>query len=144
MLLLAGNGEGAQVVSPKKIALRADQVRRLSVTGRLLVVVVAQLPLRRFSPAPFSRALLPRPSPAPFSPSSLISLPFSDPNLLAEHSPLLGSFLDVLMLYAIKLGPIETGEGPTTAYVGFTEAGALPPVLASSDKDGLRKLPGEQ
>jgi hypothetical protein len=52
--------------------------------------------------------------------------------------------LDVLMLYAIKLGPIETGEGPTTAYVGFTEAGALPPVLASSDKDGLRKLPGEQ
>ena len=48
--------------------------------------------------------------------------------------------LDVLMLYAIKLGPIGTGEGPTTAYVGFTEAGALPPVLASSDKDGLREL----
>ncbi len=45
--------------------------------------------------------------------------------------------LDVLMLYAVKLGPIETGEGPTTAYVGFTEAGALPPVLASSDKEGL-------
>jgi len=48
--------------------------------------------------------------------------------------------LDVRMLYAIKLGPIETGEGPTAAYVGFTEAGALPPVLASSDKDGLREL----
>jgi len=48
--------------------------------------------------------------------------------------------LDVLMLYAIKLGPIGTGEGPTTAYVGFTEAGALPPVLASSDKDGLQEL----
>ena len=38
--------------------------------------------------------------------------------------------LDVLMLYAIKLGPIETGEGPITAYLGFTENGALPPVLA--------------
>ncbi len=40
--------------------------------------------------------------------------------------------LDVLMLYAVKLGPIETGEGSTTAYVGFTEASALPPVLAGS------------
>ncbi len=40
--------------------------------------------------------------------------------------------LDVLMLYAVKLGPIETGEGSTTAYVGFTEAGALPPVLAGA------------
>jgi len=48
--------------------------------------------------------------------------------------------LDVLMLYAIKLGPIETGEGPTTAYVGFTEAGALPPTPASSDRDGLGSL----
>ena len=48
--------------------------------------------------------------------------------------------LDMRMLYAIRLGPIETGEGPTTAYVGFTEAGALPPILASSDKDGLREL----
>ncbi len=49
--------------------------------------------------------------------------------------------LDVLMLYAVKLGPIDTGEGSTSAYVGFTEAGALPPVLASSDKEGLGAMP---
>jgi len=44
------------------------------------------------------------------------------------------------MLYAIKLGPIETGEGRTSAYVGFTETHALPSVLAGRDKDGLEQL----
>lgn len=44
------------------------------------------------------------------------------------------------MLYAIKLGPIETGEGRVSAYVGFTETRALPPVLASRDQDGLEQL----
>ncbi len=48
--------------------------------------------------------------------------------------------LDLLMLYAIKLGPIETGEGRVSAYVGFSETRALPPVLATRDKDGLEQL----
>ena len=48
-----------------------------------------------------------------------------------------------IMLYAIKLGPIETGEGRVSAYVGFTETHALPPVLSDQDKDGLEQL-GQQ
>jgi hypothetical protein len=44
------------------------------------------------------------------------------------------------MLYAIKLGPIETGGGRINAYVGFTETHALAPVLSNQDKDGLEKL----
>jgi hypothetical protein len=44
------------------------------------------------------------------------------------------------MLYAVKLGPIETGEGRVNAYVGFTETHALPPILSNKDKDGLEKL----
>jgi len=48
--------------------------------------------------------------------------------------------LDVLMLYAIKLGPIETSEGRVSAYVGFTETHALPPVVSNQDKDGLEQL----
>jgi hypothetical protein len=44
------------------------------------------------------------------------------------------------MLYAIKLGPIETGEGRVNAYVGFTEARALPPILSRRDEEGLEQL----
>jgi hypothetical protein len=44
------------------------------------------------------------------------------------------------MLYAVKLGPIQTGEGRVSAYVGFTETHALPPVLSNQDKDGLETL----
>ncbi|TMB34320.1 MAG: hypothetical protein E6J58_18770 [Deltaproteobacteria bacterium] len=44
------------------------------------------------------------------------------------------------MLYAIKLGPIETSEGRVSAYVGFTETHALPPVVSNQDKDGLEQL----
>ena len=51
--------------------------------------------------------------------------------------------LDVLMLYAIKLGPIETGEGPTTAYAGFTEAGALPSLRAAT-RTAYRSLLGKR
>ena len=54
------------------------------------------------------------------------------------------------MLYAIKLGPIETGEGPVHAYVGVGEDGLLArPIVEKRDKDGLRALaeaasPGEE
>jgi hypothetical protein len=48
--------------------------------------------------------------------------------------------VDAAMLYAIKLGPLETGEGPIAAYVGFTETGALRPVLGLKDGDGLAQL----
>jgi hypothetical protein len=48
--------------------------------------------------------------------------------------------VDATMLYAIKLGPMETEDGPITAYVGFTETGALRPVLALKDSDGLAQL----
>src|SRR6266481_4499279 len=44
------------------------------------------------------------------------------------------------MLYAIKLGPIETGEGRVNAYVGFTETCALPPILSRRDEEGLEQL----
>lgn len=44
------------------------------------------------------------------------------------------------MLYAVKLGPFETGEGRVFAYVGFGKADPLPPVLATGDADGLRRL----
>src|SRR5438445_13193023 len=47
--------------------------------------------------------------------------------------------VDVTMLYAIKLGPMESEDGPISAYVGFTENGALP-VLALKDSDGLAQL----
>jgi hypothetical protein len=53
------------------------------------------------------------------------------------------------MLYAIKLGPIETDEGRVHAYVGIREDGSLAsPVLEYRDKDALRTLaaresPGE-
>src|ERR1700694_2228716 len=48
--------------------------------------------------------------------------------------------VDATMLYAIKLGPMETEDGPVSAYVGFTETGALRPVLALKDSDGLAQL----
>jgi hypothetical protein len=46
---------------------------------------------------------------------------------------------DATMLYAIKLGPMETEDGPMSAYVGFTETGALRPVLALKDSDGRNR-----
>ena len=48
--------------------------------------------------------------------------------------------LPLPMLYAVKLGPLETGEGRVNAYVGFTETHALPPVLSNDDKDALKQL----
>ena len=39
------------------------------------------------------------------------------------------------MLYVVKLGPIETGEGRVSAYVGFTETHALPAVLCEDPDD---------
>jgi len=45
-----------------------------------------------------------------------------------------------LMLYAVKLGPIETDEGNCFAYLGFTEDVALPPAMAMRDDEGLREL----
>ena len=44
------------------------------------------------------------------------------------------------MLYALKLGPIETGEGDCFAYLGLTEEMAMPPEMAKRDVDGLRRL----
>lgn len=54
------------------------------------------------------------------------------------------------MLYAIKLGPLETGEGAINAYVGIREDGFLVrPVMGRRDKEALRALaasadPGER
>jgi hypothetical protein len=44
------------------------------------------------------------------------------------------------MLYAVKIGPIPTGEGDATFYCGFEEEQLHPPVLAESDTDGLRRV----
>jgi len=44
------------------------------------------------------------------------------------------------MLYAVKIGPVPTGEGAATFYCGFEERVLHPPVLAESDADGLRRL----
>ena len=45
------------------------------------------------------------------------------------------------MLYAIKLGPIETDDGNVHAYVGIHEGGYLAsPVLMQRDTDALREL----
>jgi hypothetical protein len=45
------------------------------------------------------------------------------------------------VLYALKLGPIETGEGPVNAYLGFDDVGSLrPPILGRSDAAALREL----
>ncbi len=57
--------------------------------------------------------------------------------------------LDGGMLYAVKLGPIETQQdGLFFLYVGFTEEIALPPAMATQDADGLRQLrdqnPGQE
>lgn len=52
------------------------------------------------------------------------------------------------MRFAIKLGPVETGEGRINVYTAVGEAGVTPPVLARRDLDGLRQLaeqaPGEE
>jgi hypothetical protein len=48
------------------------------------------------------------------------------------------------MLYAIKLGPIETDEGRVHAYVGIRDDGYLAgTVLMHRDKDALRELAAE-
>jgi hypothetical protein len=48
------------------------------------------------------------------------------------------------MIYAIKLGPIETGEGPVNAYVGIRDDGYLVrPVMGRRDNDALRQLAAE-
>lgn len=48
------------------------------------------------------------------------------------------------MLYAIKLGPLETGEGPVNAYVGIRDDGSLVrPVMGRRDKEALRALAAE-
>lgn len=44
------------------------------------------------------------------------------------------------MLYAMKLGPVETGEGEVAFYVGATEAGLVGAVPAIRDIDGLQGL----
>jgi hypothetical protein len=44
------------------------------------------------------------------------------------------------MLYAFKLGPIETGDGFFTTYVGMTPDEAFPPMSANSPTDALRSL----
>jgi len=44
------------------------------------------------------------------------------------------------MLYAVKIGPIPTGEGKATFYCGFEQGKLHTPVLADSDQDGLRRL----
>lgn len=43
-------------------------------------------------------------------------------------------------LFAVKLGPVETGEGSASIYIGFMDEGALPPVTATDDSVGLAKL----
>lgn len=54
------------------------------------------------------------------------------------------------MLYAIKLGPLETGEGSCHAYVGIRDDGFLArPVIERRDKEAMRALaadsdPGEK
>jgi len=54
------------------------------------------------------------------------------------------------MLYAIKIGPLETGEGSVNAYLGIREDGSLVrPVMGRRDKAALRALaasadPGER
>jgi hypothetical protein len=45
------------------------------------------------------------------------------------------------MLYAVKLGPIETkDDSDHFAYIGFTEQMPLPPAMAVRDADGLKQL----
>lgn len=44
------------------------------------------------------------------------------------------------MLYAFKLGPIETGDGFMTTYVGMTPDEALQPKFAARPADALRSL----
>lgn len=44
------------------------------------------------------------------------------------------------MLYAFKLGPIETGEGFTTTYVGMTPNEALPPLFVAHATEALKSL----
>ena len=45
------------------------------------------------------------------------------------------------MLYAVKLGPIETeSDGDCYAYIGFAEELAMPPIMAKRDAEGLREL----
>jgi hypothetical protein len=42
------------------------------------------------------------------------------------------------MLYAFKLGPIDTGEGSTTAFIALTPEEALPPIMGGRASDALR------
>lgn len=44
------------------------------------------------------------------------------------------------MLYAFKLGPIETGEGFLTTYVGMTPDEAFQPTFADRPADALRSI----
>ena len=44
------------------------------------------------------------------------------------------------MLYAVKIGPIPTGEGDATFYCGFEEEMLHPPVMAETDADGLQRI----
>jgi hypothetical protein len=45
------------------------------------------------------------------------------------------------MLYAIKLGPLETGEGPCHAYLGIRDDGFFAkPVIGRRDGEAMRKL----
>lgn len=44
------------------------------------------------------------------------------------------------MLYAFKLGPVETHEGFFTTYVGMTPDEALPPIFADRPTDALKSL----
>lgn len=45
------------------------------------------------------------------------------------------------MLYVIKLGPIETGEGPCHAYVPIRDDGYVErSVMGRRDKDALKEI----
>jgi hypothetical protein len=44
------------------------------------------------------------------------------------------------MLYAFRLGPFDSDEGRTHAFVGITEVGMVPPVWSADTKRGLEGL----
>jgi hypothetical protein len=44
------------------------------------------------------------------------------------------------MLYAVKIGPVPTREGPATFYCGFEDNIVHPPIMADSDLAALRQL----
>jgi hypothetical protein len=47
---------------------------------------------------------------------------------------------EALSVYACRLGPVESCEGPSFVYLGLTEASPLEPAWARSDAEGLAAL----